>query len=109
MRLKREAVVRAEKAEAELAECHARLLDTTAGAAVVAERASRYAAELGAVVTKPISLPEWTPKVGDVVTLRSRGPKMTVMRITDSECHVIWFHDGVPRECDFLISTLTLA
>jgi hypothetical protein len=46
MRLKREAVVRAEKAEAELAECHARLLDTTAGAAVVAERASRYAAEL---------------------------------------------------------------
>jgi uncharacterized protein YodC (DUF2158 family) len=97
------------KARAELAECHARLLDTTAGAAVVAERASRYAAELEPLVTKPISLPEWTPKVGDVVTLRSGGPKMTVMRSTDSELRVIWFHDGVPRECDFLISTLTLA
>ena len=72
-------------------------------------RAEKAEAELEPVVTKPISLPEWTPKVGDAVTLRSGGPKMTVMRSTDSECRVIWFHDGVPRECDFLISTLTLA
>ncbi|CAB4156131.1 Protein of unknown function DUF2158 [uncultured Caudovirales phage] len=32
------------------------------------------------LVTKPISLPEWTPQVGDVVTLKSGGPKMTVMQ-----------------------------
>jgi len=32
------------------------------------------------LVTEPISLPEWTPKVGDVVTLKSGGPKMTVMQ-----------------------------
>jgi uncharacterized protein YodC (DUF2158 family) len=32
------------------------------------------------LVTKPISLPTWTPAVGDVVTLKSGGPKMTVMQ-----------------------------
>jgi uncharacterized protein YodC (DUF2158 family) len=32
------------------------------------------------LVTKPISPPTWTPAVGDVVTLKSGGPKMTVMQ-----------------------------
>ena len=37
------------------------------------------------MLTKPISLPEWTPQVGDVVTLKSGGPKMTVVKLADTE------------------------
>ena len=54
-------------------------------------------------------LPPWPPVSGDVVTLRSGGPKMTVIMLKDAECRAIWFHDGVPRECDFLAATLTPA
>ncbi|CAB5225593.1 Protein of unknown function DUF2158 [uncultured Caudovirales phage] len=37
------------------------------------------------LVTKPISPPTWTPKVGDVVTLKSGGPNMTVVKLADTE------------------------
>lgn len=51
------------------------------------------------LVTKPISLPEWTPEVGDVVTLKSGGPKMTVVKLADTESDLSaflceWFSDS---------------
>lgn len=48
----------------------------------------------------------WAPTVGDVVTLKSGGPKMTVVSIKDSEGHVVWFQAGTPRECDFHVATI---
>jgi uncharacterized protein YodC (DUF2158 family) len=53
--------------------------------------------------------PVWQPAVGDTVRLKSGGPVMTVMHLKESECHVIWFYDGVPRECDLAITCLTPA
>ena len=51
------------------------------------------------LVTKPISPPTWTPKVGDVVTLKSGGPKMTVVKLADTEGDLSaflceWFSDS---------------
>lgn len=51
------------------------------------------------LVTKPISLPEWTPQVGDVVTLKSGGAKMTVVKLADGEGGLLaflceWFSDS---------------
>jgi uncharacterized protein YodC (DUF2158 family) len=37
----------------------------------------RYADEPTSLVTKPDSLPKWTPAVGDLVQLKSGGPVMT--------------------------------
>lgn len=87
-----EANARAEKAEAELA----RIIEAAheAGWNGVENPKDlaqfiKYLAEAGAVpeplVTKPISLPEWTPQVGDVVTLKSGGPNMTVVKLADTE------------------------
>lgn len=42
---------------------------------------------------EPLNVKEWTPKVGDVVTLRSGGPKMTVLD-THPTCYCAWFADG---------------
>lgn len=48
------------------------------------------------MLTKPISLTSWTPAVGDVVTLKSGGPKMTIRAFDRDDpmeawCH--WFKD----------------
>lgn len=55
----------------------------------------RYADE---PTPEPLEPAPWTPKVGDVVTLKSGGPKMTVMDIEENgEIWCSWFndHDGV--------------
>lgn len=51
------------------------------------------------LVTKSISPPTWTPAVGDVVTLKSGGPKMTVVKLADAESDLSaflceWFSDS---------------
>ena len=51
------------------------------------------------LVTKPISLTSWTPEVGDVVTLKSGGAKMTVVKLADTEGSLLaflceWFSDS---------------
>jgi uncharacterized protein YodC (DUF2158 family) len=51
------------------------------------------------LVTKPISPPTWTPEIGDVVTLKSGGAKMTVVKLTDTEGGLLaflceWFSDS---------------
>lgn len=111
---------RAELAEAELAECHAKLLDTTAASAVLAERARRYATksayagymtdEMPAEPSpQPPTPPPWQPAVGDVVRLKSGGPAMTVHRIGDVvTCY--FFTDGYDyRHVDASAACLTPA
>ena len=51
------------------------------------------------LVTKPISPPTWTPEIGDVVTLKSGGAKMTVVKLADTESDLSaflceWFSDS---------------
>jgi uncharacterized protein YodC (DUF2158 family) len=70
---------------------------------------ARYRIKPEPLVTNPISLPEWTPQVGDVVRLKSGGPLMTTRGIdkddpSDSWCH--WF-DG-NRSCLELFPTACL-
>lgn len=61
------------------------------------------------LVTKPISLTSWTPAVGDVVTLKSGGPKMTIRAFDRDEpmeawCH--WFKDE--KSCAEIFPTACL-
>jgi uncharacterized protein YodC (DUF2158 family) len=49
-------------------------------------------------------------RVGDVVTLNSGGPKMTVLEVQDEEVHVAWVNDDAelelswfPRVCVHLL------
>lgn len=53
--------------------------------------------------TKPISLTSWTPAVGDVVTLKSGGPKMTVMQ--DIGHKLLCAYDSLGEVKTVLIST----
>jgi uncharacterized protein YodC (DUF2158 family) len=47
-------------------------------------------------------------KAGDVVWLKSGGPKMTVKSIDSKQlCKCIWFQHGEIHHCDFEIVTLT--
>ncbi len=49
----------------------------------------------------------WTPKVGDVVTLRSGGPKMTVDAITGVNAFCRWFDMNGSNQLNFNLATLT--
>ena len=55
--------------------------------------------------------PEWTPAVGDVVTLKSGGPKMTVHQLFPEEDRVIcyYFKRGILETPTFATATLTKA
>lgn len=44
------------------------------------------------LATKPILPPTWTPKVGDVVTLKSGGPKMTIRAFDRDDPMEAWCH-----------------
>jgi uncharacterized protein YodC (DUF2158 family) len=65
-------------------------------------------------VTKPIHSTftahgkEWTPAVGNVVTLKSGSPKMTVtvLSVHKDNASVSWFNDGVVNSASFNVSTL---
>lgn len=50
----------------------------------------------------------WTPQVGDVVTLKSGGPKMTVMD-AHPLCYCTWFADGELYSNNFPSTTLIKA
>jgi len=53
--------------------------------------------------------PAWKPAVGDVVRLKSDGPKMTVIQLKGNECQAIWYdHEGM-QSFDFFIACLTPA
>lgn len=54
---------------------------------------------------------EWTPAVGDVVTLKSGGPKMTVHQLFPEEDRVIcyYFKHGILETPTFATATLTKA
>ena len=45
-------------------------------------------------------------KIGDVVRLKSCGPKMTVCEIMDKGVKCIWFHEGSLGTHVFLTETL---
>lgn len=49
--------------------------------------------------------------VGDVVTLRSGGPKMTIERVNadEQQAWCIWFDEGKPQHASFLLTTLAKA
>lgn len=49
-------------------------------------------------------------KIGDVVTLKSGGPKMVIGRIDDAGAGCFWFGDpdSLPRHAPFPIATLKL-
>ena len=51
---------------------------------------------------------EWTPAVGNVVTLKSGSPKMTVtvLSVHKDNASVSWFNDGVVNSASFNVSTL---
>jgi hypothetical protein len=64
----------------------------------------RYADE--PMLTKPISSTSWTPAVGDVVQLKSGGPKMTVTGI-ESTVWCAWFYDNKLQHLDTTLACLT--
>ena len=45
-------------------------------------------------------------KAGDVVTLNSSGPKMTIASKTDTQCTCIWFLNGIPMSQSFDVACL---
>lgn len=52
---------------------------------------------------------EWTPSVGDVVMLKSGGPKMTVESITKDHAFCRWFDMNGSNQLLFNVATLTKA
>ena len=64
----------------------------------------RYADEL--MLTKPISSTSWTPAVGDIVQLKSGGPKMTVALLKETLCKCQWFRGDEADLETFEIATL---
>lgn len=52
---------------------------------------------------------EWTPAVGDVVTLKSGGPKMTVENIKQENVFCRWFDMNGSNQLLFNVATLTKA
>ena len=44
--------------------------------------------------------------IGDVVRLRTGGPKMTVIEVSDGYAHCTWFVDGKPQQHGFPVDTL---
>lgn len=69
----------------------------------------RYADELGKATSEIIIPPKWTPTVGDVVTLKSGGPKMTVNSIKDGVLCNYFDADGKLNASYFPAATLTKA
>jgi uncharacterized protein YodC (DUF2158 family) len=58
------------------------------------------------LVTKPDSLPKWTPTVGDRVQLKSGGPVMTVMTVEGDQCRALWHEGGEVQAFDFFNACL---
>ena len=61
------------------------------------------------ISTKPISSTPWTPAVGDVVQLKSGGPKMTISEIIPDEVWCTYFdgkiiQHGFPQACLTLVA-----
>lgn len=54
----------------------------------------------------PMPCDAWQPAVGDVVTLKSGGPKMAVCQIQGTVCKCQWFKDDVADVECFEIATL---
>jgi len=47
--------------------------------------------------------------IGDVVTLKSGGPAMTIHNFTDTQprtAKCLWFHNGLVQDNTFLVHTL---
>lgn len=65
----------------------------------------RYADEPSGKSTSDATITPWTPAVGDVVTLKSDGPKMTVLD-PHPICYCSWFSNGEFYSNSFPASTL---
>ncbi len=68
----------------------------------------RYADEPSGKSTSDATITPWTPAVGNVVTLKSGSPKMTVtaLSVHKDNASVSWFNDGVVNSASFNVSTL---
>lgn len=68
----------------------------------------RYADEPSGKSTSDATITPWTPAVGDVVTLKSGGPKMTVNSLKDGALCNYFDNDGRLHASYFPASTLNL-
>ncbi|SDJ92791.1 YodC family protein [Flavobacterium noncentrifugens] len=47
-------------------------------------------------------------KVGDVVRLKSGGPKMTISKVYNEMVEATWFLNDIPKVYDFYVNTLEI-